>query len=193
MPRVLLVEELDERAQLVREGLLRAGHEVVGAISSPLGLLEAIERTRADIIVIDTDSPTRDAIEHLCVVSQSSPRPIVMFSSDQGSDAIREAVRAGVSAYVVGGLEPARVQSIIEVAVARFESFQRVRDELAEANEKLEERKLVERAKGLLMSARGCSEDVAYHSLRKLAMAKQIRLADVAQQVIDTAALLGKA
>ena len=193
MPRVLLVEELDERAQLVREGLLRAGHEVVGAVSSPLGLLEAIERTRADIIVIATDSPTRDAIEHLCVVSQSSPRPIVMFSGDQRSASIREAVRAGVSAYVVDDLDPARVRSIVEVAVARFEAFQKIRDDLAEANDRLEERKLVERAKGLLMSARSLSEDEAYHALRKLAMAKQIRLAVVAQQVIDTAALLGKA
>ena len=193
MPRVLLVEELDERAQLVREGLLRAGHEVVGAISSPFGLLEAIERTRADIIVIATDSPTRDAIEHLCVVSHSSPRPIVMFSGDQRSASIREAVRAGVSAYVVDDLDPARVRSIVEVAVARFEAFQKMRDDLAEANGRLEERKLVERAKGLLMSARSLSEDEAYHALRKLAMAKQVRLADVAQQVIDTAALLGKA
>ena len=123
MLRVLLVEEHGDRAQLVREGLLRAGHEVVGAINSPLALLEAIDRTRPDIVVIAA-----------------------------------------------------------EMAIA-----------LAEANQKLEERKLVERAKGLLMSARGLGEDEAYHALRKLAMAKQQRLGEVAQQVIDTAALLGKA
>jgi len=191
--RVLLVEELPDRAEEVREGLVRAGHEVVGAIDSPLELLRAIERTRPDVIVIDTDSPTRDAIEHLCVVSQHSPRPIVMFSSDDRSDAIREAVRAGVSAYVVDGLDPARVRPIIEVAVARFEAFQKMRGELADANEKLEERKFVERAKGLLMQSRSLTEDEAYHALRKLAMAKKQRIGEVAQQLIEAADLLGKA
>ncbi len=191
--RVLLVEELPDRAEEVREGLVRAGHEVVGAIDSPLELLKAIERTRPDVIVIDTDSPTRDAIEHLCVVSQHSPRPIVMFSSDDRSDSIREAVRAGVSAYVVDGLDPARVRSIIEVAVARFESFQKMREDLAEANEKLEERKFVERAKGILMRSRSLSEDEAYHALRKLAMSKKQRVGEVAQQLIEAADLLGKA
>lgn len=191
--RVLLVEELPDRAEEVREGLVRAGHEVVGAIDSPLELLKAIERTRPDVIVIDTDSPTRDAIEHLCVVSQSSPRPIVMFSHDDRSDAIREAVRAGVSAYVVDGLDPDRVRPIIEVAVARFEAFQKVREELADANEKLEERRFVERAKGLLMRSRSLSEDEAYHALRKLAMSKKQRIGEVAQQLIEAADLLGKA
>lgn len=191
--RVLLVEELPDRAEEVREGLVRAGHEVVGAIDSPLELLKAIERTRPDVIVIDTDSPTRDAIEHLCVVSQSSPHPIVMFSHDDRSDAIREAVRAGVSAYVVDGLDPARVRPIIEVAVARFEAFQKVREELADANEKLEERRFVERAKGLLMRSRSLSEDEAYHALRKLAMSRKQRIGEVAQQLIEAADLLGKA
>lgn len=191
--RVLLVEELPDRAEEVREGLVRAGHKVVGAIDSPLELLKAIERTRPEVIVIDTDSPTRDAIEHLCVVSQSSPRPIVMFSHDDRSDAIREAVRAGVSAYVVDGLDPARVRPIIEVAVARFEAFQKVRGELADANGKLEERKFVERAKGLLMRSRSLSEDEAYHALRKLAMSKKQRIGEVAQQLIEAADLLGKA
>lgn len=191
--RVLLVEELPDRAEEVREGLVRAGHEVVGAIDSPLELLKAIERTQPEVIVIDTDSPTRDAIEHLCVVSQHSPRPIVMFSHDDRSDSIREAVRAGVSAYVVDGLEPARVRPIIEVAVARFESFQKVREELADATEKLEERKFVERAKGLLMRSRSLTEDEAYHALRKLAMSKKQRIGEVAQQLIEAADLLGKA
>ena len=126
------------------------------------------------------------------IVSQSSPRPIVMFASDAGGGAIRDAVRAGVSAYVVDGMDSGRVNSIVEVACARFEEFQRLKIELAEANLKLSERKLVERAKGLLMQSRGLSEDDAYHALRKLAMARKQRLGDVAQQVIDTAELLGK-
>ena len=191
--RVLVVDESDERAALIREALAAAGHEVSAVLSSPLELLRAAETLRPDVIVIDTESPTRDVLEHLVVVSQSTPRPIVMFASDAGGQAIRDAVRAGVSAYVVDGMEPARVNSIVEVACARFDEFQRLRTELAEANLKLSERKLVERAKGLLMRTRSLSEDEAYHALRKLAMSKKARLGEVAQQVLDAADLLGKA
>jgi response regulator NasT len=193
MLRVLLFEESPDRAELVREGLARAGHDVVATIASAMELQSAIERVRPEVIVIDTESPTRDTIEHLCVVSQSSPRPIVMFSADDRSEAIREAVRAGVSAYVVDGLDPARVRSIIEVAVARFEEFQRVREDLAQAQLKLRERKLVERAKGLLMKERGLDEDQAFHALRRLAMRRKLRLGELARQLVDAAELLGKA
>src|SRR5512143_137396 len=175
--RVLVVDESDERAALLREALIEAGHEVAAVLSSPLELLRAVDSQHPEVIVIDTESPTRDVLEHVVVVSQSSPRPIVMFSSDAGGTAIRDAVRAGVSAYVVDGLEASRVSSIVEVACARFEEyqreFQRLRTELAEANLKLSERKLVERAKGLLMRSRGLSEDEAYHALRKISMSKK--------------------
>ncbi|SRR5258706_11673493 len=191
--RVLIVDESEERAELLREALTSAGHEVAASLSSPLELLRAVETLLPDVIVIDTESPTRDVLEHVVMVSQSSPRPIVMFATDSGGEMIREAVRAGVSAYVVDGLESGRVNSIVDVACARFEEFQRLKLELADANLKLSERKLVERAKGLLMQARSISEDEAYHALRKLAMSKKLRLGDVAQQVIDTAELLGKA
>jgi response regulator NasT len=195
--RVLVVDESDERAALLREALTAAGHEVAASLSSPLELLRAVETLQPDVIVIDTESPTRDVLEHVVMVSQSSPRPIVMFASDAGGAAIRDAVRAGVSAYVVDGMDSSRVSSIVEVACARFEEyqreFQRLKIELAEANLKLSERKVIERAKGLLMQSRGLSEDEAYHALRRLAMTKKQRLGDVAQQVIDTAELLGKA
>jgi len=194
--RILVVDESDERAALLGEALAAAGHEVVASLSSPLELLRAVDALRPDVIVIDTESPTRDVLEHVVIVSQSSPRPIVMFASDAGGAAIRDAVRAGVSAYIVDGLDGSRVNSIVQVACARFEEyqreFQRLKIELAEANLKLSERKRVERAKGLLMQTRGVSEDEAYHALRKLAMSKKLRLGDVAQQVIDTAELLGK-
>ena len=190
--RVLVVDESDERAGALRDALTAAGHEVAASLSSPLELLRAVDKLQPDVIVIDTESPTRDVLEHVVIVSQSSPRPIVMFASDAGGDAIRDAVRAGVSAYVVNGLDSGRVNSIVEVACARFDEFQRLRLELAEANLKLSERKLVERAKGLLMRSRGIPEDEAYHALRKLAMSKKLRLGDVAQHVIDAAELLGK-
>jgi response regulator NasT len=191
--RVLVVDESDERAALLREALTAAGHEVAASLTSPLELLRAVETLRPDVIVIDTESPTRDVLEHVVMVSRSSPRPIVMFSSDAGGDAIRDAVRAGVSAYVVDGLDSGRVNSIVEVACARFDEFQRLKYELADANLKLSERKLVERAKGILMKSRGLPEDEAFHALRKLAMSKKLRLGEVAQQVIESAELLGKA
>ena len=191
--RVLVVDESEERAALLREALTSAGHEVAASLSSPLELLRAVETLKPDVIVIDTESPTRDVLEHVVMVSQASPRPIVMFATDSGGEMIREAVRAGVSAYVVDGLDSGRVNSIMDVACARFDEFQRLKAELAEANLKLSERKLVERAKGLLMKSRGMSEDDAYHALRKLAMSKKLRLGDVAQQLIDSAELLGKA
>jgi len=116
-----------------------------------------------------------------------------MFSQDGAPQVIREAVRAGVAAYVVDGLDPARVKGIVDAAVARFEEFQRLRGELAAANERLAERKLVERAKGLLMKSRGLDEDAAYRLMRKFAMDRKQRLADVAQQLIDAAELINGA
>jgi response regulator NasT len=190
--RVLVVDESEERAAILREGLEKAGHEVAASLTSPLELLRAVEALQPDVIVIDTESPTRDVLEHVVMVSQSSPRPIVMFATDAAGEAIRDAVRAGVSAYVVDGLDAGRVNSVVAVACANFEEFQHLKTELAEANLKLSERKLVERAKGLLMQSRGMTEDDAYHALRKLAMSRKSRLGDVAQQVIDTAELLGK-
>lgn len=191
--RVLIVDESEERAAILREGVMMAGHEVAASMSSPLELLRAVEQLQPDVIIIDTESPSRDVLEHVVIVSRTSPRPIVMFAADAGGESIREAVRAGVSAYVVDGLDASRVNSIVEVACARFEAFQGLKTELAEANLKLAERKLVERAKGLLMRSRGLSEADAYHALRKLAMQKKLRLGDVARQVLDAAALLGKA
>ena len=106
------------------------------------------------MIVIDTESPSRDVLEHLVMVSRHTPRPVVMFATDGAPEKIREAVRAGVSAYVVDGLDPARVKTIVDVAVAHFEDFQNLREQLAQANLRLSERKLVERAKGVLMKTR---------------------------------------
>jgi response regulator NasT len=189
--RVLIVDESPERTVVLREGLERAGYEVVAALASPIELLRAVDEACPDVIIIDTDSPSRDVLEHVVVISRDKPRPIVMFSSDDAPDAIRDAVRAGVSAYVVDGLEPARVKSIVEVAVARFGEHQRLRAELSEANLRLSERKLVERAKGILMKSRGVSEDEAYQALRRMAMDRGKRLGEIAQQLIDMADLLG--
>jgi response regulator NasT len=189
--RVLAVDESPERADILRAGLRRAGYEVSASLSSAGSLLAAIEQLKPDVIVIDTESPSRDVLEHLVVMTQHTPRPVVMFSNDSAPETIREAVRAGVSAYVVDGMDPDRIRAIIDVALAQFEDFQRLREELAEANLKLAERKLVERAKGLLMKSRSLDEEAAYALLRKSAMDRKLRLGEVAQQLIDAADLLG--
>src|SRR5262245_21229425 len=189
--RVLVVDESPERADILREGLRRAGYEVSASLSSPVALLSSIEQLRPDVIVIDTESPSRDVLEHLVVMTQHTPRPVVMFSSDGAPETIREALRAGVSAYVGDGMDPNRIRAIIDVAVAQFEDFQPLREELAEANLKLAERKLIERAKGLLIKNRGLDEAAAYSLLRKFAMDRKLRVAEVAQQIIEAADLLG--
>ena len=189
--RVLVVDGTTERADALREGLERAGYTVAAALESPLELLHAVESTQPDVVVIHTDSPSRDVLEHIVVMSRDEPRPIVMFASDDAPEMIRNAVRSGVSAYVVDGLEPARVKAIVEVAVARFDEHQRLRGQLAQAEQKLEERKLVDRAKGLLMKSRGMAEAEAYEALRRMAMERGKRIGEVAQQVIDIGHLLG--
>ena len=189
--RVLIVDDSPERASILREGLEGAGYEVAAALASPLELLRSVEAMKPDVIIIDTESPSRDVLEHVVLITRDQPRPIVMFASDDAPDAIREAVRAGVSAYVVDGLDAARVKSIVAVAVARFDEHQRLRVELAEANLRLEERKVVERAKGILMKARGMEEEEAFRALRRMAMDRGKRLSEVAQQVIDMQDWLG--
>lgn len=186
---VLIVDDSPERADILRTALEQAGYKVAAALESSLALLKAVDSIKPDIIIIDTESPSRDVLEHVVIVSRDQPRPIVMFSSDDAPESIRDAVRAGVSAYIVDGLAGARVKSIVDVAVARFEEYQRVLGELAEANLKLSERKLVDRAKGILMKNRGLNEEEAYHALRKLAMSSKKRMGEVAQSVIDTADL----
>ena len=189
--RVLVVDESTERAELLRAALLLAGHEVTAALSSPLALLHTIEQLAPDVIVINTDSPSRDVLEHLVMVSQHTPRPVVMFTSDGSEQAIRAATRAGVSAYVVDGLDQHRIKTIVDVAVARFEEMQDLRDQLTEANTQLAERKVIERAKGLLMKSRNLDEQAAFATLRKAAMDRKLKLSEVAQRIVGAADLLG--
>ena len=189
--RVLVVDETAGRAELLSAALVLAGYEVTASLSSPLALLKTIEQLRPDVIVIDTDSPSRDVLEHLGMVSRLTPRPVVMFTSDGSEQAIRAATRAGVSAYVVDGLDQHRIKTIVDVAVARFEEMQDLRDQLTEANTQLAERKVIERAKGLLMKSRNLDEQAAFATLRKAAMDRKLKLSEVAQRIVDAADLLG--
>ena len=188
--RVLLVDEDAERAELLKSALHESGYTVslhVGAMAQLLAQVRAVE---PDVIIIDRDSPDRDTLEHVCMVTRDQPRPIVMFADDGDRMAIRAAVDAGVSAYVVGGLKAERIRPIVDVAIARFEQFQAMRQELDQTRTNLAERKQIERAKGIVMKSRGVSEDEAYGLLRKLAMERNQRLAQVAENVIAMAELL---
>jgi response regulator NasT len=167
------------------------GVELAHTIDSPLELLRAIQDHAPDVVLIDTESPSRDVIEQLAAVSATAPRPVVMLTGDAQDDAIRVALGVGVSAYVVDSVDPRRLGPIIRVAMERFQGEQRLRAELESTRTQLAERKVVERAKGILMKQRGCSEEEAFASLRSLAMQRGIRLGEAAQQVIDVTGLLG--
>ena len=190
MLRVMLVDNYLERTAPLKQSLAEAGCEVIAHLSDTANLDEAVNRLQPDVVIIDTESPSRDTLEHLIVMGQNAPRPIVMFTHDGDSEKIRSATRAGVSAYVVGGLPIERLKPIMNAAIARFEEFKALRNELNEANTKLSERKVIEKAKGLLMKQRGVDEDAAYAMLRNMAMKQNIRLATLAEQVVQAAKLL---
>jgi len=187
---VLLVDDDPERAAIVEPALRAAGYEVVTVVDTAAEMLAQVRARRPDAIIIDRDSPDRDTLEHVCMITRDDPRPIVMFTQDKNRTLMREALEAGVSAYVVDGLSVERVRPIVEVALARFEQWQALRRELDQAQTNLAERKVIERAKGIVMKQRRCSEDEAYALLRKLAMDRNQRLAHVAESVITMAELL---
>lgn len=180
-----------ERAVGLRLALKGLGHAIVAELSGPQTLWDEVRQHEPDALIIHTDAPRRDMLEPVSRISASCPLPIVMFTRDARSDTIREAVRAGVSAYVVDGFVPERVAPILEAAIARFEELQAVRAELAQTKGKLSERKLIDRAKGILMKEKNLPEDEAYRLLRKLAMDRSAPLGTVAEQVITYAKLLG--
>ncbi len=188
--RVALVDEKTERSSDLEAALVAEGYEVVARLAGSADLLAQLHGLAPDVVIVDMQSPDRDVLEDMQRIYREEPRPIVMFVDESDSESIRAAVSAGVSAYVVDGLKSRSVQPIIEAAIARFRAFQALRSELEAARSSLEERKLVERAKGVLMKRRGLGEQEAYDLLRKTAMNRGCKLADVARQLIHAAELL---
>ncbi|MDO9371651.1 MAG: ANTAR domain-containing protein [Gammaproteobacteria bacterium] len=186
--RVLLVDESPHRAGAVEQALRQAGHAVAAHIAPHDDLRARVDEIRPDVIIIDMESPDRDTLEHMCCIGRDLP--LVMFTHDGDKEKIHLAMHAGVSAYIVNGLSSERIKPIIDVAIARFQEFQALRGELTKATTALEERKLIERAKGMVMKQRQCSEDEAYQALRKLAMTRNLRMTEVARTVITAAELL---
>ena len=187
--KILLVDQNVLRASILEEGLREAGCDSVIVVRDMQNLLRRIVAADPDVIFIDLENPNRDVLEQMFQVSRSVRRPIAMFVDRSDTDMIAAAVDAGVSAYIVDGLRKERVKSILELAVSRFRAFNRMREELDRTKQALEERKTVERAKGILMKQRGINEQEAYALLRKAAMNENRRLADVAQSVVTAAQL----
>lgn len=169
----------------IRAGLAAAGFSEVETVDADLALPDAIAARQPDLIIIASESAARDTVEHVCVSTQHAPRPIVLFTDNDDAERIKAALTAGITAYIVDGLRAERVKTVLDVAYARFQLDQALRAELDATRLKLTERKLVERAKGLLMQARGLSEDEAYKRLRTMAMERGLKLVDAAQRVID--------
>ena len=165
--------------------------DVVACLSPEQDLLSQVARYRPDVVIIDIDLPSRDTLESLRSVQASDPRPMVMFSQDDNGDTIRRAVQAGVSAYVVDGVQAQRVRPILEAAIARFEQHRGLQAELDRTRSALEDRKKIERAKGIVMMQRGIGEPAAYGLMRKAAMDQNRRLVEIADSIIAAAELLG--
>jgi two-component system, response regulator / RNA-binding antiterminator len=188
---ILVIDENRIRASVIEEGLREAGHEQVTVINDVAGIARRIAEVEPDVIVIDLENPNRDMLENMFQLSRAVKRPIAMFVDRSDQASIEAAVEAGVSAYVVDGLKKERVKAILDMAISRFNAFSRMARELEEARSELENRKIVERAKGILMKSRGLSEEAAYALLRKTAMNQNRRIAEIAQSLVTAAGLLG--
>lgn len=189
---------LAERSRSLRICLLENGYNLIAVLPVDVFLEQRLRQLQPDLIILDAESEGRDALEHVVMATRDDRRPIVMFTNDDDSSNARAAVAAGVSAYVVAGLSAERIRPILDVAMARFEQEQQLRQELAntrselhELSAELKDRKTIDRAKALLMQRQSLSEDAAYARLRKTAMDKNLKIVDVAQRILDVADLLG--
>jgi two-component system, response regulator / RNA-binding antiterminator len=182
--------EQAERSRLLRVSLLENGYNIIAVLPADTFLGERIAQLQPDLIVVDADTAARDALEHVVKATRHERRPIVLFTNDEDTAHMKDAVAAGVTAYIVAGLAAERIRPILEVAMARFQHEQQLRRELADARSELQERKTIDRAKGLLMQRQGLSEQEAYEKLRKTSMDRGLKLGDVAQRILDVADLL---
>ena len=187
---IILVEPDRDKANQIVDSLAEAGFERIQVITEASSLKRQIQAMNPDIVLIDMANPSRDMLEEMAVASQPMDRAVAVFVDRSDAALTSAAIEAGVAAYVVDGLRPDRVKPVLDAAIARFNVFQRMRTELAETKRALEERKVIDRAKGLIMKAKGIDEDAAYSLLRKAAMNQGKRLADVAEALVESAGLL---
>ena len=189
---IVVVEADTDRAQSIADGLAETGDHDIRIVAEQSSLARRGAELRPDVVLIDIADPSRDILEELALASGPAERPVAMFVDRSDEQLTRSAIEAGISAYVVGGLRPDRIKPIIDAAVARFHMLQQLRAELAATRAALEERKIVDRAKAVLMKARGMDEAEAYALLRKTAMDQGKRIGEIAQQLVTAAGLLGR-
>ncbi|WP_090325445.1 ANTAR domain-containing response regulator [Duganella sp. CF517] len=180
-----------ERARVLRIGLLEAGYDIVASLPPDMYLPERIAQLQPDMIIVDAESDARDVLEHIVIATRDERRPIVMFTESADTESMDAAMAAGVSAYIVAGLQGDRIKPVLQVALARFKREQKLLEELSDTKSKLAERKVIERAKGLLMERQRFTEEQAYQKLRGMAMSKNLKLSEVAQRILDVEDLLG--
>ncbi|MEO8882028.1 MAG: ANTAR domain-containing protein [Devosia sp.] len=187
---ILIIDENRIRSSIIEDGLREAGHKLVHVVQDINEVARAIETIAPDVVIFSLENPNRDRLEHFFSLSRAIERPIAMFVDRSDRATTQAAVEAGVSAYIVDGLRKDRVQSILDMAISRFNAFARLRGELEEARTELQDRKLIDQAKAILMGTRGLSEADAYQLMRKTAMNQNRRIADIAQSLVTAAALL---
>lgn len=183
--KILIIENQPERLAMLVPALEAAGCAVAATLNSARSLDAQIQALRPDVVIIATDSPDRDTLENVCVANQGCPRPIVMFTGDGSPESIRAATQAGVTSYVVDGLDPGRLRPILDVAVSRIEAHRALHDQLEQARLELSERKLIDQAKASLIRQTGASEPDVYREMRRAAMDRGLKLADIARQVLQ--------
>lgn len=188
--KIVIVDESPIRAAILKEGLRDAGFTSVEHIAEMQNLLARIYRIDPDVILIDLENPSRDILEQMFQVSRAVRRPIAMFVDQSDAASIQQSVDAGVSAYIVDGLKKERIKPILDLCISRFNAFSKLQDELDRTKSALEDRKVLDRAKGLLMKAKGLTEEEAYVLIRSTAMREKKKIGDIAQSIITAAELL---
>lgn len=187
--KVLIVDEV-QADKLLEHALQKYGFEIACLPLQSLDLSAIVLSLLPDIVVLNVFTPTQAVLKAILTINQSHSVPVIIFAEDQDTETINQVIKAGVSAYIVDGLDTKRIKTIIDIAIARFKEQQVLKDELKKTKSQLEERKLIDRAKGLLMKSQGYNEDEAYHALRKLAMDRNIAIGEMAKNVISMADLL---
>ena len=188
--KVAVIDDNQVRAAILEDGLRAAGVVEITVLTGMANLLKRLVAIDPDVVIIDLENPSRDVLEQMFQVSRVVSRPVAMFVDQSDRQMIEAAVEAGVSAYVVDGLKKERIQAILDMAISRFNAFSRMARELEEARSELEGRKVIDRAKGILMKSRGIGEDEAYRLLRKTAMSQNRKIAEIAQSLVLAAGLL---
>ena len=189
-PKIVIIDESPIRAAILEEGLREAGYTEVAHVNEMQALLARIHALDPDIIIIDLENPSRDSLEQMFQVSRAVRRPIAMFVDQSDSAMIQASVDAGVSAYIVDGLKKERIKPILDLCISRFNAFSKLQDELDRTKSALEDRKVIDRAKGILMKLKGMTEDEAYVLLRSTAMREKKKIGEIAQSILTASELL---